>query len=80
MHTEHCAANERHVRIQFKCLVIIYVLFPGNETVQPPYFQNRITMFCLTIPAHISMRDFYISRIGLSILLQPSMWTHPGNI
>ncbi len=26
------------------------------------------------------MRDYYISRIGLSILLQPNMWTDPGNI
>jgi hypothetical protein len=24
------------------------------------------------------MRDFYISRIDLSILLQPNMWTDPG--
>ncbi len=29
---------------------------------------------------HISVRDLYISRIGLSILLQPNMWTDPGNI
>ena len=28
----------------------------------------------------ISVRDLYISRIGLSILLQPNMWTHPGKI
>jgi hypothetical protein len=30
--------------------------------------------------AHISARDLYIARIGLSILLQPNMWTDPGNI
>jgi hypothetical protein len=29
---------------------------------------------------HISVRDLYISRIGLPILLQDSMWTDPGNI
>ncbi len=29
---------------------------------------------------HISVRDLYISRIGLSILLQPNMWSDPGNI
>ncbi len=29
---------------------------------------------------HISMRDLYISRIGLPILLQRNMWTYPGNI
>jgi len=26
------------------------------------------------------VRDLYISRIGLSILLQPDMWADPGNI
>jgi len=29
---------------------------------------------------HISVGDLYISRIGLPILLQPNMWTDPGNI
>jgi hypothetical protein len=29
---------------------------------------------------HISVRDLYISRIGLPILLQGIMWTDPGNI
>ncbi len=28
----------------------------------------------------MSVRDLYISRMGLSILLQPNMWTDPGNI
>ncbi len=66
---------------------------PRNESVQPPYkehhnsvleiyFQNIIMMFCLPIPALIYLweRDLYISRISLSILLQPNMWTDPGNI
>ncbi len=26
------------------------------------------------------VRDLYTSRIGLSIVLQPDMWTDPGNI
>ncbi len=30
--------------------------------------------------AHISVGDLYISRIGLSILLQPNMWTDPGTM
>jgi hypothetical protein len=30
--------------------------------------------------AHISVKDLYISRIGLAILLQGNMWTDPGNI
>ncbi len=29
---------------------------------------------------HISVRDLYTSRIGLTILLQPNIWTDPGNI
>ncbi len=29
---------------------------------------------------HISVRDLYISRIGLPIQLQGNMWTDPGNI
>ncbi len=29
---------------------------------------------------HISVRDLCISRIGLSFLVQPNMWTDPGNI
>jgi hypothetical protein len=28
----------------------------------------------------MSVRDLYISRIGLSILLQPNLWTDLGNI
>jgi hypothetical protein len=50
-----------------------------KETVQPRYFQNRIIMFCLPIPTLISVRDLYISRISLSILLQANLWTDPGN-
>jgi len=29
---------------------------------------------------HISVRDLYISRISLPILLQGNMWIDPGNI
>ncbi len=29
---------------------------------------------------HVSVRDLYISTIGLSILLQENMWADPGNI
>jgi hypothetical protein len=47
-----------------------HLCIPRNETVQSPYFQNRIIMFCL-----VSVRVLYISSIGLFILLQPNMWT-----
>jgi hypothetical protein len=36
-------------------------------------------MICLPVPTPI-VRDLYISRIGLPILLQENMWTVPGNI
>jgi hypothetical protein len=42
-------ANEGPARIQYKCLVPIYVC---TVHVQPPFFQNRIIMFCLPIPMH----------------------------
>ncbi len=29
---------------------------------------------------HVSVSDIYIPAIGLSILLQETMWTDPGNI
>ncbi len=60
-------ANEEPVRIQYKCLLPIYV-FPEMKlcTVQPRYFKNIIIMFCLQIP----VRDLYISSISLSTLLQ----------
>ncbi len=44
------------------------------------YFQNRIIMFSLSSYTHISVRDLYISRTILSILLPGNMWTDPGNI
>ncbi len=68
-------ANEGQVRIHYKCLVPSYV-FPENETVQPPGFQNRIIMFLHLL--YISER-FIIFRIVLPILLQENMWTDPGN-
>jgi hypothetical protein len=42
-----CTANEGPVRIQS------HLCIPRNETVEPPYFQNRIIMFCLPIPTLI---------------------------
>ncbi len=33
----------------------------------------------LNFYTHISVRDLYISRIGLPILLPGNMWTDPGN-
>ncbi len=69
-------ANEGPVRIQYKCLVRIYV-FPEMKLLFPKYNSNILSPSSYT---HISLRDLYISRIGLPILLQGNMWTNPGYI
>ncbi len=45
---EACTANEGPVRIQYKCLVPIYV-FPEMKLCGLLIFQNRIVIFCLPI-------------------------------
>ncbi len=74
--TAYCTANEEPVRIQNKCLVPIYV-FPEMKLLYPKQNYNDLYPSSYT---HISMKDLYISRIGLPILLQENMWTDPGNI
>jgi hypothetical protein len=64
----HCKVP---VTIQYKCLVpILELLFPKQN-------YNVLSPRSYT---HISVRDLYISRIDLPILLQGNMWTDPGNI
>jgi hypothetical protein len=74
--TEDHTANEGPVRIQYKCLVPIYVL-SEMKLLFPKQKNNVLSPSSFT---HISVRDLYISRIGLPILLQGNMWTDPGNI
>jgi hypothetical protein len=69
-------ANEGPMRIQYKCLVPIYV-FPEMKLLFPKPNPNDLSPSSNT---HISVIDLYISRIGLPILLQKNMWTDPGNI
>ncbi len=57
-----------------------HLCIPRNETVKPSYFQTNYNVLSPSAYTHISARDLYISRIGLSILLQPSLWTDPENI
>jgi hypothetical protein len=73
--------NEGSVRIQYKCLVPIY-LFPEMKlhrlvTVFPKQNYNVLSP---NSDYHISVRDLYISRINQSILIQPNMLTDPWNI
>ena len=62
-------ANEGPVRIQYKCLVPIRV-FPEMKLLFPKQNYNVLSPSSYT---HISVRDLYISRIGLPILLQGNM-------
>jgi hypothetical protein len=45
-----------------------HLYIPRNETVQPPYFQNRIIMFCLPIPTLIYLWEIYIFPGSVSLL------------
>jgi len=61
-------------------VVPIYV-FPEMKLCSHVISKTQLyVMFCLSIPTLIYLRDLNISRIGLSILLHPNMWTYPGNI
>jgi hypothetical protein len=71
-----CTANEGPVRIQYKCLVPIYV-FPEMKLLFPKQKYNVLPPSSYT---RLSVIDLHISRIGLPILLQGNMWTDPGNI
>jgi hypothetical protein len=70
-------ANEGPVRIQYKCLVPIYVQYSEKGNC---YFQNRI--IC-SIPqflqSYICERFTYFQDRS-AILLQENMWIDPGNI
>ncbi len=70
-------ANEGALRIQYKCLVPIYVCIPRSEIAWPHYSQNRIIMFCLPISSFMYLWAIYvyIFRIGQPILLQPNRQT-----
>jgi hypothetical protein len=68
-------ANGGPVRIQYKCLVPIYV-FPEMKLLLPKQNYNILFPSSYT---HIPVRDLYISRISLPIPLQGNMWTDPGN-
>jgi hypothetical protein len=62
-------ANEGLARIQYKCLVAIFV-FSEMKLLFPKMNLNVLSPSSCT---HISVRDINISRIGLPILLQGNM-------
>jgi hypothetical protein len=69
-------ANKGPVRIQYKCLIPIYV-FPEMK---PLFIKLNYNVLSPSSYTHISLRDLYISRIGLPILLQGNMRTILGKI
>ncbi len=69
--TDLYTAKERPVRIQYKCLVPIYV-FSEMELLFPKQNYNILSHSLFT---RISVRDLYISMISLPILLQGNMWS-----
>ncbi len=69
-------ANEVTVKFRYKWLVPIYV-FPEIKLLLPKQNYNVLSP---SFYSHICLRDLYISRIGLPILLQGNMWTDPGNM
>jgi len=69
-------ANEESVRIQYKCLVPIYI-FPKMKLL---FTIQNYNVLSPSSYIHISAKDLYISRIRLSILLQENMLNNPGNI
>ncbi len=66
------------MRIQYKCLVHIYVSPETNLLYL--FSKQNYNVLSPSSCTHISVRDLYISRIGLPIPLQGNMWTDPGNI
>jgi hypothetical protein len=68
--------NEGPVGIQYKCLVPIDV-FLEMKLLFPKQNYNVLSPSSYI---HISVKDLYISRIALPILLQGNMWTNPENI
>ncbi len=80
IYEQYRTANEGPVRIHYKCLVPIYV-FPEMNCAVCSLLISKTDYNVLSPNSytHISMRNLYISRIGLSFLLQQNIWTDPGN-
>ncbi len=59
-----------------------HFFIPRNETMQPPYFQSRIIMFCFPIPTLILyIREIYICFQDRSLYFATAKYvTDPGNI
>ncbi len=72
-------ANEGPGRIQYKCLVPIYV-FPKMKLRGSLFPKHNYNILSPNFHIHVSVSNLYIPRVGLPILLQPNRRTDPGNI
>jgi hypothetical protein len=68
-------ANEMAVRIQYRCMVPIY-LFPERKPVGVIIYYNVLSP---NIHIHVPVSDLYIAKIDLPILLQSNRQIDPGN-
>jgi hypothetical protein len=73
-----CTANEAPLRVQYKGLVSIYVL-PETKLRGLIVSKHKYNVLSPNFHIHVSVSNFYIPRIGLSIMQQPNMPTDPGN-
>jgi hypothetical protein len=76
-----CTADKEPVRIQYKCLVQIYV-FPEMKLRGLVISKTELQYNDLSpqLPDSCICERFNNSRIGLPILLHPNRQTDPGNI
>jgi hypothetical protein len=70
-------ANEGPERIQYKCLVPIYVFQEMKLNWPASLFQNY-NVLSSNFHIHVSLSDLCIPRIGQPIELQPNRQTNPG--
>ncbi len=73
---ERYTAKEGPVRIQYKCLVPIYIC-PEMKLLFPKQNYNVLSR---SSRIHISARDVLYIGISRISLLQGNIWTYPGNI
>jgi hypothetical protein len=71
--------NEGPVRIQYKCLVPIYVL-PEMKLRGLVIQKQNYNVLYPNFYIHVSASNLCIPRICLPIFLQPNRQTNPGNI
>jgi hypothetical protein len=62
-------------------LTVVHTLHRHNtENSKQIYREKELRGLSPNFHIHVSVSVFYISTIGLPILLQENMWTDPGNI